>query len=130
MVAIVLAGGARLERRRRPELWVFASTVLNIQLMITLGVVMTGGPRTALSSMLVPPVLMVGARFSNRGLNVGAPISAVLVLFSTIGVDPAYVWHRPYSVIVPLTLLIIATTYLSPVVASDVRHRAGARAMR
>jgi hypothetical protein len=35
MLVIVVAGGARLERRRRPELWVFASTVLNIQLTIT-----------------------------------------------------------------------------------------------
>jgi diguanylate cyclase (GGDEF)-like protein len=123
MLAIVLVGGTRLDRRRRPELWVFASTVLNVQIAITLAVVVTGGPRTALSSMLAAPVLMVGARFSNRGLIVGAPISAALVLVSTIGVDPAYVWHHPYSVIVPLALVIITAAYLSPLVASDVRHR-------
>ena len=41
MVLIVVIGGSRLERRRRPELWVFVSTVLNIQVVATVGVVLT-----------------------------------------------------------------------------------------
>jgi diguanylate cyclase (GGDEF)-like protein len=124
MVLIVVLGGSRLERRRRPELWVFASTVLNIQLFATVGVVLTGGPRTAMSCLLAAPVLMVGARFSNRGLIVGTPISLALVVGSTVGVDPAYVGHHPESVLVPVVLVIITAAYLSPLVASDLRHRA------
>ena len=124
MLVIVLAGGAHLERRRRPELWVFFTTVLNIQLMVVLAAVLTGGPRTAVPAGLAAPVLMVGARFSNRGLIVGAPISAAFVLIATVGVDPVYVAHHPDSVVVPLMLVIIAAAYLSPLVASDLRHRA------
>jgi diguanylate cyclase (GGDEF)-like protein len=124
MLVIVLVGGLRLDRRRRPELWVFVSAVLNIQLTITVGCVFSGGPRTTLSSLLAVPVLMVGARFSDRGLIVGTPISVALVLLATVGVDPSYVWQHPESVIVPLALVIIAAAYLSPLVASDVRHRA------
>jgi diguanylate cyclase (GGDEF)-like protein len=123
-VLIVVVGGARLERRRRPELWVFVSAVLNLQLTITACAVVAGGPRTGVSCLLAAPVLMVGARFSNRGLVIGAPISAVLVLAATVGVDPAYAVQHPESVIAPLALVIITGVYVSPLVASDVRHRA------
>jgi diguanylate cyclase (GGDEF)-like protein len=124
MLLIVAVGGARLDRRRRPELWVFVSTVLNCQLVITVAVVLTGGPRTGLSCLLAAPVLMVGARFSSRGLLVGAPISIALVLAATVGVDPDYVWRNPESVMIPLALVITTAGYLIPLVASDVRHRA------
>ena len=82
------------------------------------------GPRTALSCLLAAPVLMVGARFSRRGLIVGAPISLGLVLVSTVGVDPGYVWRHPESVAVPVSIVVITAAYLCPLVASDVRHRA------
>jgi diguanylate cyclase (GGDEF)-like protein len=124
MLMIVVLGGARLERRRRPELWVFFSTVVNIQVFVALAVVLTGGPRTAWSCLLAAPVLMVGARFSTRGLLIGAPISGLLVLAATLGVDPGYVWRDPESVTIPLSMVIITAVYLQPLVASDVRHRA------
>ncbi len=124
MIAVVLIGGARLERRSRPELWVFASTVLNIQLVLTLIAMFSGGPRTMLPCLLALPVFMVGARFSKRGLTIGAPISAALVLVATLGVDPAYVRDNPESLAIPLALVLCTAMYLSPLVASDVRHRA------
>jgi diguanylate cyclase (GGDEF)-like protein len=124
MVAIVVIGGARLDRRRRPELWIFASTVLNIQLALAAGVVVTGGPKTNFSCLLVIPVVMVAARFSNRGLIIGAPISAALIVATTLGADPGYVVAHPESIVVPLALVLCCAAYLSPLVASDVRHRA------
>jgi len=86
--------------------------------------VITGGPRTFLANMLVMPVVMVGTRFSNRGLAVGAPISALLIVASTLGVDPGYVASHPESLAVPLALVVCIAVYMSPVVDSDVRHRA------
>jgi diguanylate cyclase (GGDEF)-like protein len=124
MIAIVLIGAVRLDRRSRPELWVFYSTVLTIQLAVAAGVLMTGGPKTSLSCMLAMPVLMVGARFSNRGLIVGAPISAALVIAVTLGADPRYVLDNPESLLIPLALVVVSAAYMSPLVASDVRHRA------
>jgi hypothetical protein len=123
-VCAVTIGGAHLDRRRRPELWVFASTVLTLQLALTFGTVLTGGPRTSLSCLLAIPVLMMGARFSDRGLILGAPISAVLIVASTLGVDPAYVLANPESIVIPLTLVLCTAVFVSPLVASDVRHRA------
>jgi diguanylate cyclase (GGDEF)-like protein len=123
-VIAVAIGGAGLDRRRRPELWVFASTIVVLQLVLAFGAVVSGGPRSLAPNLLAIPVLMVAARFSNRGLVVGAPVSALLVLATTLGVDPAYVAHHPESLMVPLALVICAAVYVSPLVASDVRHRA------
>jgi diguanylate cyclase (GGDEF)-like protein len=124
MLLVVLLGGMHLDRRARPELWVFFTTVLNIQLLLTVAAVLTGGPRTPLPCLLAGPVLMVGARFSNRGLIVGAPISAILVLVSTVGVDPTFAARHVEAVAVPLLLVLITAAYVSPMVTSDLRHRA------
>jgi diguanylate cyclase (GGDEF)-like protein len=123
-LAVVAVGGIRVHRRRRPELWVFASTILWLQLMLAVAVVSAGGPGGGAASLLAVPVLMVAARFNNRGLVVGAPISAVLALLTTVGVDPHYVLDHPQSVMVPLTLVLCTAVYVSPLVASDERHRA------
>jgi diguanylate cyclase (GGDEF)-like protein len=123
-VVAVAIGGARLDHRRRPELWVFVSTILVLQLVLAFGAAVSGGPRSLAPDLLAIPVLMVAARFSNRGLVVGAPISAALVIATTLGVDPAYVFAHPESLMVPLALVVCAAVYVSPLVASDVRHRA------
>ena len=124
MVAVVLVGSWRLETRRRPELWIFFSTVVNIQVMLALGSVISGGPESLLVNTLAIPVVMVGARFSNRGLAVGAPVSVLLIIATTIGVDPAYAISHPESFAVPLALVVCVVVYMRPLVASDVRHRA------
>ena len=124
MIATAVLGGWRLEGRKRPELWIFVSTVVNVQVMLALGTVMTGGPRTFVVNLLVLPVVMVGARFSNRGLAVGVPFSVLLIIATTLGVDPGYVAAHPESLVVPLVLVLCVAAYLSPLVASDVRHRA------
>jgi diguanylate cyclase (GGDEF)-like protein len=74
--------------------------------------------------MLAIPVLMVAARFNNRGLVVGAPISALLVVLTTVGMDPGYVFAHPQSLMIPLTIVLCTSVYVSPLVASDERHRA------
>lgn len=122
-LAVVILGGLHIERRRKPELWVFVTAVLNLQLWITVTGIALGGPRTPFPCVLMVPVLMVGTHFSRRGLAVGAPISAALVLVTTVGVDPTYVADHPESLIVPLGIVIVTAAYLLPVVASDVDHR-------
>jgi Diguanylate cyclase, GGDEF domain len=124
MIAVVVIGASQADRRRKPELWVFATTALNTQLWLGVGIVLSGGPRTALPSMLAIPVLMVTARFSSRGLIVGAPISGLLVLVTTVGFDPAYVLARPESMLVPLSVVLCTALYAAPLAASDIRHRA------
>ena len=101
MIAIVVLGGMHIERRHKPELWVFLTTVLNIQIWVTFAAIAIGGPRTAFPCALAAPVLMVGTRFSRRGIAIGAPISFVLVHICTVAVDPGYVGRHPESVIVP-----------------------------
>jgi diguanylate cyclase (GGDEF)-like protein len=123
-VAAVLFGGARLERRRRPELWVFFTTVINFQVLVAAGAVLTGGPRTPLVCMVAVSVGMVASRFNRRGLIVGVPVSAIIVLATTLGVDPGYVAGHPESVMVPLGLVLCSALYMDSLLSSDVRHRA------
>jgi diguanylate cyclase (GGDEF)-like protein len=120
----VAIGGSRLERRRRPELWVFYGQTLNLLLAIAAAVLLTGGPRTQIAALMSIPVLGVCARFSIRGMLVGAPIAAVLIVATTLGADPGYAIHHPESVAVPLLLVLCAAAYISPLIASDIRHRA------
>jgi diguanylate cyclase (GGDEF)-like protein len=124
MAAVVLIGGAHLERRRRPELWVFFTAVVTFQALVAIGVVLSGGPRTSLVCMVAVPVVMVATRFSRRGLIVGAPASALVVLATTVGVDPGYVAAHPESILVPLALVVCIALYVDPLLSSDVRHRA------
>jgi diguanylate cyclase (GGDEF)-like protein len=123
-VAAVLAGGARLERRRRPELWVFFTTVINFQALVAIGAVLTGGPRTPLVCMVAVPIGMVASRFNRRGLIVGVPVSVIIVLATTLGIDPGFVAAHPESVVVPLGLVLCSALYMDTLVSSDVRHRA------
>jgi diguanylate cyclase (GGDEF)-like protein len=90
---------------------------------VAISVVLDGGPRTSLVCMVAVPVVMVATRFSRRGLIVGAPASALVVLATTLGVDPHYVWTHPISVVVPLSLVICIALYMDPLLSSDVRHR-------
>ena len=123
MVAVVILGGRQLERRRRPELWVFFSAVLNIAIVLAVGTALLGGPRSDLAALLAVPMLLLAARFSSRGIAVGAPITAGLILAVTVGVDPAYVAAHPESVLVPLALVLAVAIYMSPLVDADIRHR-------
>ena len=123
MLAIVVLGGLHIERRRKPELWVFVTTVLNIQIWVAFAAIIMGGPRTAFPCALAAPVLMVGTRFSRRGIAIGAPISLLLVLRlhrrGRSGVRRAAPGERDR----PARLVVVTAAYLLPVVASDVDHR-------
>ena len=123
MAASVLIGATGLERRRRPELWVFFTSAVNVQALVVISVVLDGGPRTPLVCLAAVPVVMVATRFSRRGLLVGAPTSALVVLATTVGVDPSYVAGHPESVVVPLALVVCIALYMDPLLSSDVRHR-------
>ncbi len=123
MIGSVIVGASHLERRRKPELWVFFTSAVNVQMLVAIAVVLDGGPRTSLVCMAVVPVVMVATRFSRRGLIVGAPASAIVVLATTLAVDPTYAINHPESVVVPLSLVICIALYLDPLLTSDVRHR-------
>ena len=58
MTVIGPGGGLGLKNRKRPELWVFASTVLNIQAAITIASLLTGGS-TGLPDVMIIPLSLV-----------------------------------------------------------------------
>lgn len=120
MIATVLIGGAHLERRRRPELWVFFSTVINIQVLDTRR---RGAVRGAAHTAgLHPRRSCRDGRHALRSPRIDHR-RALLVLAATFGVDPGYVAAHPQSVVVPLALVVSVALYLDPLLSSDVRYR-------
>ena len=83
---------------------------------------LSGGPAAGLN-LLVIPVLggrpLQQPRAGRRGAR-----QRVLVILATLVMDPSYVVAHPESFVVPLILVLCAAAYISPLVASDVRHRA------
>jgi diguanylate cyclase (GGDEF)-like protein len=78
----------RIERSERPE-YVVAATVVNAQVLIGLGIALSGGPHSPTIAMLLLPIVTLPARFTSRGVYAGAGITVVVLLLSTVAVDPA-----------------------------------------
>jgi diguanylate cyclase (GGDEF)-like protein len=124
-----VAGIAVLDRdlpqRVRPEYWIGAAWAL-AQLVIAAGVALTGGPHSTVIGWLAIPLVTLAARFNRRGLWAGWGFTVVLLLATTIGVDPAATLRAPQLVLVPLAL-VSAIAMLSTVgMRSDLEHRSGA----
>jgi diguanylate cyclase (GGDEF)-like protein len=73
---------------RRPE-YVVAATVVNAQILIGIGIALSGGPHSPVIAMLLLPIVTLPARFTTRGVYSGLGLTVVVLLASTVGVDPA-----------------------------------------
>ena len=78
----------RFETSRRPE-YLVAATVVNAQVLIGVGIALTGGPHSPAIAMLLLPIVTLPARFTTRGVYVGAAVTVLVLLLSTVAVDPA-----------------------------------------
>ena len=125
MIAVAIGGVAAGAPAPPGAMRVFVSTILVLQLVLALGASLSGGPRSLAPNLLAIPVLMVAARFSNRGLVVGAPIALCSCSPSRWASNPCSVVAHPASLRwLPDAHVLCVAVYISPLVASDVRHRA------
>jgi diguanylate cyclase (GGDEF)-like protein len=128
-LVVAAAGFAVMDRdlgsSPRPEYRMAAAWVLS-QLAIAVSAAVTGGPKSVVLAWLAIPVVTLAARFSGRGVAVGVTLTALLMLGTAIGVDPAYIWHHPQSVIFPLALLGAVATLSIALMRSDLQHRSAA----
>lgn len=109
-------------RAARPE-YRMAAAWAAAQLAIAGSVALTGGPRSPAVGWLVIPVITLGARFSGRGVSAGVGFTAVLIGATTLGVDPAWVWHHPAGAIFPLAMLAAMAVLSTALMGSDRAHR-------
>jgi diguanylate cyclase (GGDEF)-like protein len=114
-----------LERRRRPEYWLFAGWAF-CQLMVASEIVLTGGAMSIFVMWLCVPTITLGARFTRKGMRAGIALTAFLIVAATVGADPSVAWESPERIFAPLGALVGIAALASPLMISDVEHRAHA----
>jgi diguanylate cyclase (GGDEF)-like protein len=88
----------RIAGRTRPE-YLIAYSASVTQLMVGVGIAMSGGPQSPLMALLVVPFVSFAARFTTRGTIAGVALTAGILLAATAGVDPHGLWHDPSLVL-------------------------------
>ncbi len=78
----------RIATSERPE-YVVAATVVNAQVLIAVGVALTGGADSPAIPFVLLPLITLPARFSTRGVYAGLALTVVLLVGATVGAD----WH-------------------------------------
>jgi diguanylate cyclase (GGDEF)-like protein len=91
----------RIATSERPE-YVVAATVINAQVLIGIGIALSGGADSPTIPMLLLPIVTLPARFSPRGVYAGLAVTIVVLLASTIGVDLQGFLDDPTYVIIGL----------------------------
>jgi diguanylate cyclase (GGDEF)-like protein len=87
------------------------------------GVALSGGPDSPVLAWAVIPGAMAAARFRWQIVVLGAGITAVVVLLSTVAVDPDRALHDPAPVVVTLALLVCVTSITSVLLHGELLHR-------
>jgi diguanylate cyclase (GGDEF)-like protein len=76
--------------------------VINAQVLIGIGIALSGGAHSPTIPMLLLPIVTLPARFSPRGVHAGLALTVVVLLASTVGVDLAGFRDDPTYVIIGL----------------------------
>ena len=114
-----------LPRLQRPELalaWAWALS----QVVIAVGVGLTGGVDSPALAWLAIPVVTLSARFDHRGVVAGVVVTAVLMVVATVAPDPAVLTEAPHRIVGPLTLLLAVACLSVALMRSDIDHRTDA----
>jgi diguanylate cyclase (GGDEF)-like protein len=114
-----------IARSQRPE-WPIAATVVNAQATIGVAIALTGGPRSPAQPLLLFSIVTVAARFPGRGVLAATGFTAVVLLASTIGADPAAYVRNPAFVNASLICLVGLAAGCHALMRSDIRQRADA----
>jgi diguanylate cyclase (GGDEF)-like protein len=117
---------ANVERRmgtsRRPER-VSAGGVLVTMLLLSIGIALSGGPRSPMLPWLVLPAGMTAARFRPQVLSAGVALTVLLILAVTFGTHPAWTMKDPVPVIAVLALLVGVVAIVRALEAAELHHR-------
>lgn len=114
-----------IARSRHPE-WPIAATVVNAQATIGLAIALTGGPRSPAQPLLLFAIVTVSARFPGRGVLAATGFTGVVLLVSTIGVDPAAYARNPAFVHSSLICLVGLAAGCHALMHADIRQRTDA----
>jgi diguanylate cyclase (GGDEF)-like protein len=111
-----------MHRSPHPE-YAVAATLVNAQVMIGVGIAVTGGPTSPALPLLLLAVVTMPARFTARGVVAGVILTALVAIVSTVALDPQGYLDDPTYVNAMLGCLggVAACSYA--LMRSEVHHR-------
>ena len=112
-------------RSPRPERWAAGAWAFAC-MMIGVSVSLTGGPDSPAVAWFALPAVTLGARFERKGVMAGLAWLGVLILGSTIPMDPAHAADEPQFIFSALAITFAVTLLSGAVIQSDREHRRGA----
>jgi diguanylate cyclase (GGDEF)-like protein len=118
-----VAVGSGLERARFPEYRLALGWCVG-QATIAVCVALSGGPHSPAIAWLAIPAVALPARFGRRGLFAGTVVTCVLLVASTVCVDPAAFLDDPTDTLSALALVASVLALSTALMRSDIEHRA------
>jgi diguanylate cyclase (GGDEF)-like protein len=102
---------------------VSATAIVITLLLLSCGVILSGGPHSPALPWLVLPAGMAAARFRPQVVIAALVLTIALILISTFGVDPRAALHDPVPVIATLALLTGVISIVWALQAAELHHR-------
>jgi diguanylate cyclase (GGDEF)-like protein len=115
----------RIATSERPE-YVVAATVVNAQVLIGVGIALTGGPTSPAIPLLLLPIVTLPVRFPARGVVAGVAITVAVLLGSTVAVDPGSFADDPTYTLVGLAALPGLAAFAHTLMRAEIEQRAHA----
>jgi diguanylate cyclase (GGDEF)-like protein len=115
----------RIARSEKPE-YVVAATVMNAQVLIGIGIALSGGPHSPVITMLLLPIVTLPARFSPRGVYAGLALTILVLLGSTVAVDPGGFVDDPTYVILGLASCAGLASFSETLMRAEMEQRSEA----
>ncbi|HEY6780612.1 MAG TPA: GGDEF domain-containing protein [Thermoleophilaceae bacterium] len=112
----------RMARSKKPE-WLAARAQLSILLLLAVGVALDKGVYGVALPWLVIPVAMSATRFRGHVVMVGAAITALAMVLSTVPFDPQAVIDDPTPLGAALVLLIAVTAITNALARGEIKSR-------
>jgi diguanylate cyclase (GGDEF)-like protein len=115
----------RIAASERPE-YVIGATVINAQVLIGIGIALTGGPHSPVIGMLLLPIVTLPARFTQRGVWAGLGLTVAVLLLSTVAVDPSDFADDPTYVVLGLASCAGLAAFAETLMRAEMQQRSDA----
>ena len=115
----------RIATSAKPE-YVIAATVVNAQILIGIGIALSGGPHSPTIAMLLLPIVTLPARFTTRGVYAGLAVTIVVLLLSTVALDPAGFADDPTFVLIGLACCAGLAGFAETLMRAEMEQRSDA----
>ena len=115
----------RIASSERPE-YVIAATVVIAQILIGLGILLSGGPHSPVIAMLLLPIVTLPARFSAAGVYAGLGVTIVVLLIATVAAFPAAFAADPTYTLVGLATSVGLAAFAQALMRAEMQQRSDA----